>query len=478
MLKSKNFSLYFLIIIFLSIYLGIEDVFAQTSETIKNNLEVAETHFRNGEYKQAIIIYDEILEVNSQDTKTLNLKGVALSNLGYDVKSLKVFFEVLQNDPNNTTALTGIGLGLGNLGEYQEALIYFEKAEEVKPNSIVLRNYIEFLEKTMKKYPNKPTEKPTGDRVMDNGSVPSWIKETATWWAIGKVSDQDFLNILQFMINHNIIQIPNDKVFENSKELKMLSLIRSNLDLWGNEITSNEEFYKNMNWLKHNKFIDINKPIQKSEEELEYERYWFQRYLLDISSNISKEKRFIEFPNPSSDVIKKFLRDYAKWNFETQVESSSTDYPDPTYEVVDEIYIITYKIYINSQPDGLPLNHITTLENTFSFWESQESKTNNQNAVVKFEITKKKQEANVWITWVVRNMGEGVLGHAHLGKGVVEVSLGDYGCDGSFQLYDKRSVETIMTHEVGHSIGLHHTNDRTNIMYPSYTPTYAYCLLE
>tara|TARA_B110000444_G_C18530214_1_gene450786 strand:- start:383 stop:670 length:288 start_codon:yes stop_codon:yes gene_type:complete len=75
-------------------------------------------------------------------------------------------------------------------------------------------------------------------------------------------------------------------------------------------------------------------------------------------------------------------------------------------------------------------------------------------------------------------MGEGVLGHAHLGKGVVEVSLGDYGCDGSFQLYNVESVETIMTHEIGHSIGLPHTNDRTNIMYPSYTPSYAYCLLN
>jgi hypothetical protein len=160
------------------------------------------------------------------------------------------------------------------------------------------------------------------------------------------------------------------------------------------------------------------------------------------------------------------------------VKNPSTDFPDPTYEIIDDTYIITYKIYINSQPAGLPLNHKSTLENTFQFWEGQELKTDKQDARVLFEITKLKQEANVWITWVVRDMGEGVLGHAHLGKGVVEVALGDYTCDGSFQLYDVESVETIMTHEIGHSIGLPHTNDRTNIMYPSYTPSYAYCLLN
>ena len=157
---------------------------------------------------------------------------------------------------------------------------------------------------------------------------------------------------------------------------------------------------------------------------------------------------------------------------------SSVNFPDPTYEIINDTYIIKYKILINEQPQGLPLDHISTLESTFEFWEKKELSTNDKSAKIKFEITKSKADANVWVTWVVRNIGEGVLGHAHLGKGVVEVSLGDYSCDGSFQLYDIESVKTIMTHELGHSIGLTHTTDKENIMYPSYTPSYAYCLLN
>ena len=52
-----------------------------------------------------------------------------------------------------------------------------------------------------------------------------------------------------------------------------------------------------------------------------------------------------------------------------------------------------------------------------------------------FEINNmKRNKQHVWITWVVRNIGEGVLGHAHLGKGVVEVALGDYNCDGTISI--------------------------------------------
>ena len=140
--------------------------------------------------------------------------------------------------------------------------------------------------------------------------------------------------------------------------------------------------------------------------------------------------------------------------------------------------MIKYKIYVNDQPAGLPLDHESTLQDSFDYWENQELIVNNQNAKVKFELTKSKSEANVWITWVVRNMGEGVLGHAHLGKGVVEVALGDFKCGGNFQLFDVRSVKGIMTHELGHSVGLKHSTLRESIMYPTFSPSYAYCLLN
>ena len=446
----------------------------QTREELKILFDEATELFQNGNYNQANEIYDQILETAPNNISTLNMKGIGHSNMEMHSKSLKQFYKVLENDPDNTRALLGMGVGFGNLGEYSESLAYLEKADKIKPNNTVIQNYKEIIENTLKKYPYTPTEKPTNSMKQVIGKIPEWVKDIANWWSIGNISDEKFTESMGYMIKNKIVIVPENKKFENTNELKMISFVRNNFSQWSQDDIPNEEFYKNTNWLIENNFINVEKTV----EEIEYDSYLFDRYVQKILKNKGSEIRYIEYPNPSQDVIKKFLRDVEKWNFEEEVGRSSNSFPSPTYEIIDETYIIKYKIYINEQPQGLPLDHTSTLQNSFEFWEKVELKTNNQNARIVFEITNTKSDANVWVTWVVRNIGEGVLGHAHLGKGVVEVALGDYNCDGSFQLYDVKSVEKIMTHELGHSIGLPHTNDRENIMYPSMAPSYAYCILS
>ena len=373
------------IIILATSHIMSNEVLAQTVEKIE--LENAKEHFVNGEYKQAIRIYEQLLENNPNSVSLLKMKAIALSNSGDDLKSLKEFYKIIQKDPHNVIALTGMGVGFGNLGEYKESALYLEKAIKESPDNKIIKNYKKIINEINLKYPHIATEKPSDNKGSVKGKVPDWMKSVANWWGLGKITDDDFLKIVKYSIKNDIIKIPNNTSFENTNELKMLSLVRTNVSEWSQGTSSDLEFFQNINWLIENKFIKLNKISEKSQEELDYEEYLFSKYLREIKNNIIKEKRFIVSSNPSQDVIKKFLRNTVNWNFEQEVKSSSLEFPDPTYEVIDETYIITYKIYINHQPEGLPLNHKTSLENTFKFWEGQELNTDNQNAKIIFEIT-------------------------------------------------------------------------------------------
>ena len=459
--------------------LNTSTIYAQTPDDAATLFDQAKEPFSNGDYQEAIGIYDEILEFLPENTSTLKMKGLALSNLGNHQDSLKQFYKIHQNDKSDVLALIGLGVGFGNLGEYIEAKNYFEKALEKDPQNIVIQNYLNFVNSVLGKYPYSPTEKPEELTKSTPTQIPEWVRPIAKWWAEGQIEDSEFIDAIGFLISNRIMDIPEVTPGQQSNEGIPL-WIKDRSEWWADGQIDDSDFVSGIHFMIEKGIMRVEIPIDveeiKKQNSIEFSA--FKKYLNSISKNINDEKRYIEYPNPSNDVIKKFLRDYVKWNFEQEAKTASEKFPDPEYVISENTYTIFYKVFVNEQPSGLPLDHVSTLNDSFSFWEGQDLSVNGQKAVIKFEITNLKHEANVWVTWVVRDLGSGVLGHAHLGKGVVEVALGDYSCDGSFQLYDVATVQKIMTHELGHSIGLQHVTEPENIMYPSMEPDYAYCLLN
>ena len=61
-----------IVLLSLSIFTGI--VHAQTEEDAELLFNQANDHFVNGEYKQAIVIYEDILEIAPNNISTLKMK--------------------------------------------------------------------------------------------------------------------------------------------------------------------------------------------------------------------------------------------------------------------------------------------------------------------------------------------------------------------------------------------------------------------
>jgi len=481
--------------------------FAQDMDERTKLLAEAQQPFLKGEYEKTIKIYDEILKIYPTDYKIFEMKGIALSNLRLESTlamqpqqnvsprdpshlnklSMIEFYKALEINPNSVLALNGMGLGFGNFGEYSEAELYFKKSLEIDADNQVTQNYLISLEKLVQKYSldifENPTKKPAFLQALEERTIPYWIKNNAGWWSDDKISDNDFIAGIEYLIKNKIINLSSQNINENSSDV-IPAWIKNNAGWWSAGKISDGDFLSGIKYLIENSIIKVNAQTDSElvQKELERKAWNFEQYLKNIQNDIKNQNRYVENINPSEYVIIKYWKDYHKWNLEQFINRPNI-FPD-RYVWLDpetDRYVIEYKVYINDQPDGLPIDHVSTLENSFSFWEKYTNLISNDGKKVdiRFNTTGIQGEASIWITWVVRNMGEGVLGHATLGKGVIEVAIGGYGCDGSFQLLDADTVEYVMTHELGHSIGLNHATNPDNIMY-NVVPYagYAYCLFS
>ena len=253
-----------------------QTVFAQTEETAEILFNQATEHFKNGKYKEAISVYDEVLEIAPNNISTLKMKGIAQSNLSDHSKSLNQFYKILQLSPNDAIALTGMGIGFGNLGEYKEAAKYFDKAIKEKPNSTVIKNYKEFIDKVISKYPYDPTEKPVGLEKKYPTSIPKWVKSITGWWTSGIVDDKEFVSILEYLLENEIIQIPPTQDTEDTLSIE----IKENFELWIKNNAEDNYFVVGVHLMIENEMLSHDfQESSKSQEELGHESYLFDRYI-------------------------------------------------------------------------------------------------------------------------------------------------------------------------------------------------------
>ena len=86
--------------------------------------------------------------------------------------------------------------------------------------------------------------------------MPEWIRNNASWWATGKINDDEFVSGLQFMIENEIIVIEDLQEPVSSSE-DIPDWIRNNASWWALEKISDTEFVNGIKYLITNGIITV-----------------------------------------------------------------------------------------------------------------------------------------------------------------------------------------------------------------------------
>ena len=70
--------------------------------------------------------------------------------------------------------------------------------------------------------------------------VPDWVKNTAGWWATDTISETEFVNAIEFLVNENIMQVSVTQTSETSQSIP--DWVKNTAGWWATDTISETEF--------------------------------------------------------------------------------------------------------------------------------------------------------------------------------------------------------------------------------------------
>ena len=95
--------------------------------------------------------------------------------------------------------------------------------------------------------------------------VPSWIKNSAGWWADGSIGDADFLNGIEYLVNEKVIFVDSSHLTEKkSKEIP--PWIKNSAGWWADGSIGDADFLNGIEYLVSNGIISVESTQKESEK--------------------------------------------------------------------------------------------------------------------------------------------------------------------------------------------------------------------
>nr|AIF08269.1 hypothetical protein [uncultured marine thaumarchaeote KM3_28_B05] len=79
-------------------------------------------------------------------------------------------------------------------------------------------------------------------------SIPAWVKNNAGWWANDQIPDSTFIDGIEFLIEKEIIVIPDKPEASSEKAVSIPAWVKNNAGWWASNFISDKEF---LNGIQH-----------------------------------------------------------------------------------------------------------------------------------------------------------------------------------------------------------------------------------
>jgi len=96
-------------------------------------------------------------------------------------------------------------------------------------------------------------------------SIPDWVKDLAKWWSDGTISDSEFVSGIKYMIEHDIISIPQTAQGQD-KAQQIPYWVKNNAKWWSQGTISDSDFASGLQYLIQHGIIQIQINSEDSEQ--------------------------------------------------------------------------------------------------------------------------------------------------------------------------------------------------------------------
>ena len=126
---------------------------------------------------------------------------------------------------------------------------------EQNSRDVIIKNVIEVLgeEKAPLPFEVEGTEELI---IAKTVSVPEWIKNSAGWWSDGLISDNDFVQGIQYLIQQSIIIVPETAQSQDQSS-QIPNWIKNNAGWWAEGLIDEDDFINGIQWLISNGIMRI-----------------------------------------------------------------------------------------------------------------------------------------------------------------------------------------------------------------------------